>query len=322
MTRSVRIALALGAVAFGLAAPALPGLAATCAGASAATGVAAQSTIRVGVAVDDGTSSPRVDCIVVPAKSVQGELRATGAAVLAARASQLGLPAPRWGASGLLCGIDGFPATGCAEPSSAGYDYWSYWQGEAGQWVYSSTGPAYRYLKDGGVDGWRFGNGGGTGRDTTPRVGAAAVRCPTAPAPGPPTTTSPTPTNPGGGGAATPTTRLGSTSGTRPGATPGSRSGTTVVPAGGQPAPAPTTTVAPIGDPAATIPDAPTTTVETEVEAASQERDERADDTVEIAADDDGGGGGGWAGTAVGVGALGAAAAGAIVLGRRRRAEP
>ncbi len=39
------------------------------------------------------------------------------------------------------------------------YEYWSYWQGDSGAWNYSSVGPAISPVKDGAVDGWRFGLG-------------------------------------------------------------------------------------------------------------------------------------------------------------------
>ena len=47
--------------------------------------------------------------------------------------------------SGLLCAIDNYPANGvqnCGEAVGNGtYDYWSYWHGASGTWVYASDGP-------------------------------------------------------------------------------------------------------------------------------------------------------------------------------------
>lgn len=310
----VRIALTLGVVACGLAVPAVPGLAATCAGANAA------STIRVAIVVDDGNVSPRVDCVVVAAKVRNGELQATGAAVLAARANQLGLPAPRWDSnSGLLCAIDGAPATGCAEQSSGGnYVYWSYWAGESGQWVYSTLGPAYRSVKDGSIEGWRFGNGGGTGQDRAPRTSPSAARCPAVP---PPTTApAPTPTNPPAGGGTPnvpPATKAGGTPGTtaRPRATAPS---TTVV--GSPPSTTTPEATATGPDTSTTIvtTEVTTTTIEAAVEGDTEERTSAA--SAAVGSDDDGGGGGGgWAGTAIGIGLLGIVGAGVVVVERRRR---
>jgi hypothetical protein len=48
--------------------------------------------------------------------------------------------------SGLLCAIDNYPANGvqnCGESAGSGkYDYWSYWHGSTGSWVYADDGPA------------------------------------------------------------------------------------------------------------------------------------------------------------------------------------
>ena len=48
--------------------------------------------------------------------------------------------------SGLLCAIDGYPANGvqnCGQSVGSGvYDYWSYWHGSTGSWVYANNGPA------------------------------------------------------------------------------------------------------------------------------------------------------------------------------------
>ena len=48
--------------------------------------------------------------------------------------------------SGLLCAIDNYPANGvqnCGESVGSGnYDYWSYWHGASGSWVYADDGPA------------------------------------------------------------------------------------------------------------------------------------------------------------------------------------
>ena len=74
---------------------------------------------------------------------------------------------------GLLCSIDGYPATGCGSPSSGGgYEYWSYWHGGT-TWTYAQTGPAYTLVHSGGVEGWRFVSGTDTAGESPPRAPAA-----------------------------------------------------------------------------------------------------------------------------------------------------
>ncbi|HEV7208726.1 MAG TPA: hypothetical protein VGN54_08305 [Mycobacteriales bacterium] len=84
---------------------------------------------------------------------------ASGADVLSARARALGRPQPRY-ENGLLCAIDGFPATGCgrADPRGSGYDYWSHWQrprGSAG-WVYAQSGAFDASPGNGDQEGWSW----------------------------------------------------------------------------------------------------------------------------------------------------------------------
>lgn len=169
---------------------------------------AAQGQIRVTIVVDPGTvggapRGPEAHCVTVP----QG---ATGAEVLAERARQLGRAHPRYASSGLLCGIDGYPSSGCGQHVSGGYEYWAYWSASDGTWRYSSQGPAYRKMHDGDVEGWRFVRGSGGPGDPPPRR-APTSACPSG-SPGP---TSPSPTAPpsssssgggsGGGAGAAPT---------------------------------------------------------------------------------------------------------------------
>ena len=64
--------------------------------------------------------------------------------------------------SGLLCAIDNYPANGvqnCGESAGSGkYDYWSYWQGSTGSWVYADDGPAEQSVSSPAddVEGWMF----------------------------------------------------------------------------------------------------------------------------------------------------------------------
>jgi hypothetical protein len=67
-----------------------------------------------------------------------------------------------YGSSGLLCAIDNYPSNGvqnCGESVGNGeFDYWSYWHGASGSWVYSDNGPAEQSVSSpaNDVEGWRF----------------------------------------------------------------------------------------------------------------------------------------------------------------------
>jgi hypothetical protein len=92
--------------------------------------------------------------------------------------------------SGLLCGIDGFPASGCGDRTGAGRDfsYWAYWRAPAGssQWTYASIGPGSARVKAGDVEGWRYVRGSASPSDPPPRRSPVpASLCP-APDPAPP----------------------------------------------------------------------------------------------------------------------------------------
>jgi hypothetical protein len=203
--RRVRWAVALAVVAGTVVVPAAAGApSATC---------AAAGGIRVRVVVDFGDAAgapPAVSDVCVPVAD-----RTTGAELLAARARQLGTPAPRYD-GGLLCAIDGYPETGCGDRTSDGYRYWSYWHGDAGSWTYANVGPGSWKLRDGDVEGWRFLNGGPESKAAPPR--AAAASCPataraTATTAAPPPTTAPR-------AAAAPTTMPGAVPTSTPAVTP------------------------------------------------------------------------------------------------------
>jgi hypothetical protein len=146
----------------------------TAAGASASSGPCAAPIIgqaRVVVVVDDGEGGPDhavVTCVIVP--------RGTkGAQVLAARAAQLGTAVPSHAGSGLLCTIDSFPASQCAETGSG--SYWANFSGTDGSWNYSTYNPFIRRVCDGDVEGWRYVvRGSGAAGDAQPRLDAATVR--------------------------------------------------------------------------------------------------------------------------------------------------
>jgi hypothetical protein len=58
--------------------------------------------------------------------------------------------------SGLLCAIDNYPSNGvqnCGESVGSGdYDYWSYWHGASGTWIYANDGPAEQSVSSPGDD--------------------------------------------------------------------------------------------------------------------------------------------------------------------------
>ena len=64
--------------------------------------------------------------------------------------------------SGLLCSIDNYPVNGVqncgASVASGNFDYWSYWHGSSGSWVYANDGPAEHSVasQTNDVEGWRF----------------------------------------------------------------------------------------------------------------------------------------------------------------------
>ncbi len=143
----------------------LVGSAAT-ASASSCSGSLADGEIRVVLVVDssDLGGGASATCLVVPAGT-------TGSQLLARRGSELGTGSPRYGSSGLLCAIDGLPATGCGDRSSGGFEYWAYFNGSSGSWVYGNINPFTRRLSDGDIEGWRYVQGAGNGQDPPPRIG-------------------------------------------------------------------------------------------------------------------------------------------------------
>lgn len=157
-----RARLLLVATVLGVAVPA---------GLGAANSVcAAESDVRVAVVVDfgplaDARQTPTTACVAVPEGG-------SGADALAARATILGTPPPRYDDSGLLCAIDGFPATGCGEATDGGYRYWAYFQGTDAGWTYASEGPATREAGAGTAEGWHFVDGSGMPTDPPPDADA------------------------------------------------------------------------------------------------------------------------------------------------------
>ena len=278
MTTKRRLTAAVALVA-------LLGPAAVVTGASPAC---AAGEVRVSVVVDFGDlpNPPPITATCVSAG--EGD---SGADALAARARQLGRPAPRYNASGLLCGIDGLPSTGCGERTSSGYRYWSYFRGSAGGWEYSSVGPTGSRVKTTQSEGWRFTDGTGRPGDPSPRGPAdPAAVCRTAQSP--PTT-------------AAPVSSPGPTAATGGSASAARAIPTSVVPPATTAANGTTTTSAAPLDQATT-----TTTLDTDTEVAASARRKNSEP---------GGGGGRAVGTALGVLAVVGLAGGGAVAARRRR---
>ena len=79
-----------------------------------------------------------------------------------ALAAAVGSDNVAYASSGLLCAIDNYPANGvqnCGESVGSGdYDYWSYWHGATGSWVYANDGPGEQSVSSPAddVEGWRF----------------------------------------------------------------------------------------------------------------------------------------------------------------------
>lgn len=272
--------------------------------ASAATSCSGPLTdgqIRVVIVVDPGETgfrAPAATCLVVAAGT-------SGSKILAQRAAELGLPSPRYADSGLLCGIDGFPGTGCPVNSGGTYAYWAYFNGSGGVWSYGHDNPFVRRMADGEIMGWRYSTGSTEGDAPMPRISPTSSLFP---ALAPPPTAAP----PSGGGG------TGGAGGAGGGPAGGSAKG-------GLPAlpdlsglATTTTTVAP--DPAV---DGSTTTVAGDgsgttvaVEGAAE-----ADGSEELAAEPAGSNGSSstrWVGPALAVAVAGALAVGAITRSRRR----
>ena len=95
--------------------------------------------VYVAVVVDFGSgSSKSTISACVPVESSAHDADALAAAVGSGNVS--------YNNSGLLCAIDDYPANGvqdCGQSVGSGdYDYWSYWHGSSGTWVYADNGPA------------------------------------------------------------------------------------------------------------------------------------------------------------------------------------
>jgi len=111
--------------------------------------------VYVAVAVDFGSGSSMTSVSkCVPVASNAHDADALAAAVGSGNVA--------YASSGLLCAIDSYPVNGvqnCGQSVGSGdFDYWSYWHGATGSWIYANDGPAEHSVSSPAddVEGWRF----------------------------------------------------------------------------------------------------------------------------------------------------------------------
>ncbi len=111
--------------------------------------------VYVAVVVDFGSGSSRSTisaCVPVASNAHDAD----------ALAAVVGSDSVAYNNSGLLCAIDNYPPNGvqdCGQSVGSGdYDYWSYWHGSTGSWVYANDGPAEQSVASppDDVEGWQF----------------------------------------------------------------------------------------------------------------------------------------------------------------------
>lgn len=143
-----------------------------------ATPSAAQQPNRVGLMVQFGDGRVETRCISFTEDEI------TGIEVLQRSGLDLGVDYNNVGAA--VCSIDG---AGCPTHDCLTCDpndhYWSYWRREADGWRYATRGAAGQTVRDGDVEGWRWGAGDPPGHTTfaaicPPPVTATATVAPTA----------------------------------------------------------------------------------------------------------------------------------------------
>ncbi len=188
----------------------LAGVAGLTAALPGAAPAAAAGSDLVAVVIDFGTGgqAPIVQCVHDAGES---DMQALADALAQAHAQAMRLD------NGLICAFDGYPTSGCGEPtSSGGYAYWAYFHGSASGWAFASQGPAYHPASSLSTVGFRFEpDGTGSASDPKPTPPSNPVTdCPgiaAVPAGVPTPTTPPAVSTPIGAGA-TPTTTPGASS--------------------------------------------------------------------------------------------------------------
>jgi hypothetical protein len=118
--------------------------------------VAAQEENRAGLVIVHGDGSMVTQCIAFAEEAI------SGAELLARSKLDLSMEASGMGAT--ICRIDGegcdFPAETCfCQCQGSPCIYWSYWRLTEGEWRYSNIGAGNAVVRDGDVDGWRWGQG-------------------------------------------------------------------------------------------------------------------------------------------------------------------
>jgi hypothetical protein len=163
--RARRVARAALVVAAGTAALSLAGPFALRPFADAAHAAGSAGEVSVAFVLDFGgpPADQVVGCVTVPSSDTRYD-------ALAAFVQQQGLTQPGYAPSGLLCSINGVPASGCGQIIAGGYIYWAYFTGGAHGWIYASSGAGGTVGTD-DVEGWRFENpGSGNPGDPGPRT--------------------------------------------------------------------------------------------------------------------------------------------------------
>ena len=117
---------------------------------------AAQDDHRAGLVIVHGDGSVTTQCVAFAEESI------TGAELLARSGLDLAVEASSMGAT--ICRLDGegcdFPAETCfCQCQGSPCVYWSYWRRTDGAWLYSNAGAANTTVRDGAVEGWRWGLG-------------------------------------------------------------------------------------------------------------------------------------------------------------------
>jgi hypothetical protein len=246
--------------------------------------------IRVVVVVDPG-GAPQATCLIVADGT-------RGAEVLAQRAALLGRAQPRYAGSGLLCGLDGFPASGCPTNSGGAFDYWAYFKGTGGGWSYGTDNPFQWRMHDGDVMGWRWNEGASEAGAQPPGMGSGGLFPPLVVPPPPPPVTQPPPSG-------------GSTSGGTGGAAPGSGGGPATTAPASEGSTAATDPTAPDAeDPAAAADDPTVPATQDDLDGAEELAAEPASSSSSEV--------GRWVGVLVVAVVIGGLAVGAIVMSRSR----
>lgn len=118
--------------------------------------VSAQEENRAGLVVVHGDGSIVTQCISFVEESI------SGAELLTRSQLDLSVEASSMGAT--ICRIDGegcdFPTEACfCQCQGSPCIYWSYWRLDAGEWRYSNVGAGGAIVRNGDVEGWRWGQG-------------------------------------------------------------------------------------------------------------------------------------------------------------------